>query len=224
MMANHSADFQDGALANVSLSLPEVSALCLRAARGVGWSWGMAEECGKAACWLAQHGFPWADIILGCLKTSTSHDVRPAVGEWNACGVVCGLHAGVMLAEFTGLPEGVTPKGVTLGPVQDARLLLPFAARCAAKLDLALDLTLDRTQWAHVSATDVALTNITRFNGLLHVSQALNAPEHKTKPLGNTAPLSRAQKAALDDLALCMTVPSTAQSRARAGGDAPDTD
>ena len=44
-------DDPDGTL-RIRLSLPEIDALCLKAARGAGYSWGVAEEASFAARWL----------------------------------------------------------------------------------------------------------------------------------------------------------------------------
>ena len=41
---------------SASLSRNEVASLCMKAARGAGMSWGLAEEAGFAAAWLVQHG------------------------------------------------------------------------------------------------------------------------------------------------------------------------
>ena len=38
------------------LSCNEAASLCMKAARGAGMSWGMAEEAGFAAAWLVSHG------------------------------------------------------------------------------------------------------------------------------------------------------------------------
>ena len=46
---------------DVTLALSELRALIIKAARGAGLSWGMAEEAGWAAEWLARRGLPAAD-------------------------------------------------------------------------------------------------------------------------------------------------------------------
>jgi hypothetical protein len=50
----------------VFLSLNEIETTVLKAARGAGYGWGLAEEAGAAARWLAQHDLPWA-ATLGIL-------------------------------------------------------------------------------------------------------------------------------------------------------------
>jgi Protein of unknown function (DUF3726) len=41
------------------VSLTEIETSAQRAARGAGYSWGLAEEAGQAARWLAMRGLPW---------------------------------------------------------------------------------------------------------------------------------------------------------------------
>ena len=48
-------------MANYSLS--EIDALCKKATRGAGYSWGMAEEVGKAVRWLSAYGFSGPSIL-----------------------------------------------------------------------------------------------------------------------------------------------------------------
>lgn len=45
------------------VSLNEIEATVLKAARGAGYPWGLAEEAGAAARWLASHGLPWLETI-----------------------------------------------------------------------------------------------------------------------------------------------------------------
>lgn len=194
------------------------------AARGVGWSWGMAEECGEAASWLAQYGLPWADIILNCLQNPYSATISPAPKAWASNADLCGLHAGVTLAEFAQLPEGPTPQGVTIGNVRDARLLLPFVARCAITLDTTLRVSVAFRPWADVTATTIALETDKIAYGLVLIRMAKSSlpPTHAKN--FQTASLSILQKAQLDAFALKMTVPSSAQSEGGAGGDTSDRD
>jgi hypothetical protein len=227
MMAVNPKEFQATAAADdmLHLSLPEANALCVRAARGAGWSWGMAEECGEAACWLAQHHLDWAEIVLSCLQTPASRTIQPTAGVWTTKDALCGLHAGVTLAEFADLPEGLTDTGLCIAQVQDARLLLPFAARCAATKNHTLALHVDGTLWASVSKDGLALWDQTQDTTCVRIEISLtDALVSTTTPVRATAPLTPTQKAQLDGLALHMTVPSSAQSEARAGGELPDTD
>jgi len=48
-------------MANCSLS--EIDALARKAARGAGYSWGIAEEVGKSARWLSAYGFKGPEVL-----------------------------------------------------------------------------------------------------------------------------------------------------------------
>ena len=140
---------QDGA--RVCLSLSEINALCFKAARGAGLTWGEAEEAGWAAAWLTRAGLAGPSILLNWLtECATLARPVPARGRWCALdGPLCPLRAGLALADFAGCPRG---RRTTLQHRhrRASRFILPFVARAATRLDLPLrigwvgaDLTLD---------------------------------------------------------------------------------
>jgi len=49
-------------------SLAEIDATGRKAARGCGCPWGLAEEAGKSARWLASHGYPGAEALADLLN------------------------------------------------------------------------------------------------------------------------------------------------------------
>jgi len=53
----------------VDLSLSELEALALKAAKGAGFSWGIAAEAGKACRWLHTYGLDGAHALLSELRT-----------------------------------------------------------------------------------------------------------------------------------------------------------
>jgi hypothetical protein len=55
----------------VILSLNEIETTVLKAARGAGYGWGLAEEAAAAARWLAQHDLPWAATVGTLLAENT---------------------------------------------------------------------------------------------------------------------------------------------------------
>lgn len=222
MMASDPKQFQT--INRVALSLPEVDALCQRAARGAGLSWGMAEECGAAACWLAQRAQPWAEIILGCLQDPASRDIRPAADMWIADQALCGLHVGVTLSEFAGLPEGPSAKGVCLGTIRDVRLLLPFVARAATQMNMICEVVVADNVWAAIDADGYVQSPVHLQNQSVIVRSAARTIQTERFALQRTAWASYDQKNSLDQLALHATVPSSAQSESRAGGDVSDGD
>lgn len=118
-------------------SLNEIEAMGKRAARGVGLPWGIAEEAGKAARWLAMLGLPGAKHLADIL---TRHDTQryewltPIVvdGIWRAeKGPLCPLITGAALSDLaTSIAQG---RSIELGETADPLLLTPYVAT-AAKL------------------------------------------------------------------------------------------
>jgi hypothetical protein len=206
----------------VQLTMPEISALCLRAARGAGLSWGMAEECAHAATWLAARDFDWADAVLYQLETPSGRQVRPAVDRWHADTPVCALHVGVALSDFATLPEGPGSDGVCLGQVSGPLMLVPFAARASQLLGSTLEITLDGSPWLQVSGDTVQIHVAENSNLTVAEVSVFPALPHHHPPMqtaSQNAIISHDQLLRLDSLALKMTVPSSAVSAKGAGAD-----
>ena len=183
------------------LTMPEISALCLRAARGAGLGWGMAEDCAHAATWLAARDFDWADAVLYQLETPSGRQVTPRVGRWDADAPVCALHVGVALSDFATLPEGPGPDGVCMGRLSGPLMLVPFAARASKLLEI---------QVSELGGTRIAEVSV--FPAL---------PDHQPpiQTASQSAIISHQHLNRLDSLALKMTVPSSAISAKGAGAD-----
>lgn len=120
-------------------SLNEIEAHAKRAARGAGLSWGMAEEAGRAARWLASHDLAGPALLSDLLTKNDllSHEqVAPVSleGEWHApAGDLCPLAAGAALNDCADrLAEGQTVKMLS---VSYPLLVLPFAAWSAVHLN-----------------------------------------------------------------------------------------
>ena len=73
----------------MNLSLGELEALCLKAARGAGHSWGMAQEAGRAVRWLEARGLEGAMALADLLETTDG-----AIGGKN-----CALTQGARLSD-----------------------------------------------------------------------------------------------------------------------------
>ncbi len=55
-------------------SLGEIAALAVKAARGAGYEWGLAQEAGQAVHWLLERDFPGADALQIALVADASRD------------------------------------------------------------------------------------------------------------------------------------------------------
>lgn len=119
-------------------SLNEISAHAIRAARGAGLSWGMAEEAGRATRWLASHDLAGPAALCDVL---TKNDGAPHLavapvsldGEWHAPkGDLCPLTAGAALNDCADRLAHGQP--VTMVNVAHPLLILPFAAWAAIHL------------------------------------------------------------------------------------------
>lgn len=221
---------QDGA--PLCLSLSEINALCFKAARGAGLTWGEAEEAGWAAAWLTRAGLAGPVILLNWLRDcATLARPVPEVGCWRAqSGPLCPLRAGLALADHAGLPEGPGTTTLTITSVAHPLILLPFVARAAKRLDQPLqigwggvEITLDGLQNGPIRVlpeeqdTGPADLRIT----------AVASPQDTETQADSAAPaqaLALSDWQALDALALRVTVPPSAASRAGAGAAGDDND
>lgn len=126
-----------------------------RAARGAGLSWGLAEEAGKAARWLAERGEPGADMLAGRLADIDGvayGDLAPADhdGVWSAPrGVLCPLVAGPMLSDRAG--DIAAGDELVFATTADPAFLAPYAAAVAKQTGRAVTL-----RWDGVAVTVTA--------------------------------------------------------------------
>ena len=107
----------------MSWSLGETAALALKAARGAGLSWGLAEEAAGAVFWLHQRGLPGIAALCSYLETCG----KSAVANDAACPLVLGS----ALSEGTHPVPDAVDEQLDLGPVTAPLLLLPFVATIA---------------------------------------------------------------------------------------------
>lgn len=89
----------------MSFSLNEIETQTFKAARGAGLPWGMAEEAGKAARWLAAYRQPALDALAGLLELidrRTYGDLAPVRQDqrWvGREGLLCAVTAGITLCD-----------------------------------------------------------------------------------------------------------------------------
>lgn len=216
------------------LSQNEIEQLCLKAARGAGMSWGLAEEAGFAAGWLAMRGLDGAGALLAQLRDAADRpwqEICPVVapGGFRAAngGSLCPIALGAILCDHARLPEtamDATP--LQLGPVNHPVLLLPFLSELARARGHGLRLdwpggAVLLTAGGRVFGDLAALAAETGLQAQLSAdSAALDEPTPPTTPgLVPTEILL-----GLNAYALRTTVPASDASRAGAGASAGDND
>ncbi len=215
------------------LSRNEVASLCMKAARGAGMSWGMAEEAGFASAWLLQHGIDGPRHLKAHLDAAQGRpwrDLCPKVtpGQWQAPvgRALCPVVLGVTLCDYAGLPEGlVAGPSIRIGRVDHPVLLIPFLATLGAILDLVFDLAWPGGAALIDGGDDTLAQAVVALNGQqvpLILTARAGTPH---QPTHGPAPQIAAETiAALGALAMRTTVPASDASRAGAGSTTPDND
>ena len=101
----------------MSWSLVEIRTLSLKAARGAGFSWGIAEEAGFAVRWLQARGKPGVAALAQYLEQCEKHGLDTSK---------CPLQIGA------GVSDGASPEDSGLGDIRTPLLLVPFVAQILA--------------------------------------------------------------------------------------------
>lgn len=215
------------------LSRSEIEALCAKAARGAGMAWGLAEEAGFAAGWLSARGIDGPGALadhLAWAEGRSWHALCPTVapGAWTASsgGMLCPVALGATLCDFCALPAAALDGGgLTVGPVSQPVMLVPFVAAMAQTLGhpVAMDWPGGRVVVAGSGAMAGALSDLaTRPAATLRLRRATDLLD--PVPAATRAGCSRATIARLDALALKTTVPPSDTSRGDAGAGGSDND
>jgi hypothetical protein len=110
------------------VSLNEIESTVLKAVRGAGFSWGLAEEASQAARWLAARGISWERELIRVLSTDHTlsepvldgTELRPATPG----AKLSPINAGAAISDLLGICPVLTVRDV-IEPVW----LLPFAHR-----------------------------------------------------------------------------------------------
>lgn len=213
---------------NVRFSRSEIEAMAVKAARGAGFDWGMAEEAGMAVRRLVEAFLPGPSLVLACLEAPRGSFPLMSSRTWHAPsdGVLCPLATGVALSDRAAMFDGPGANDITIRRLGYPALLLPFAVQVAARCGQTF-----RVTW---SGVDV----IAMPAGLLpELSAGLAAPEASEVTLSRvtgTPPLLKPVQTGcqvapevwrrLDAFALVTTVPATSSSRAGAGSGSSDND
>jgi len=203
----------------MSYSLNETEALCRKATRGAGFSWGQAEAAGRAARWLHLQGLGGAESLAKALETPGAFPLVEGVNWLSAGGPLCPILTGTALADHAHV---IGTSGVRLGAVNAPLLLLGFVsvASYLTVQNLKVETPLGR---AVVFRDDLDLSG--RFDSADQVILAVgHAPKHLLARQ-TRAEMTPDVYGRLDRFALGTYAPATEASRiAGAGAGLSDND
>lgn len=202
----------------------EVQALALKAARGAGYPWAMAEDAGRAVRWLCEGGADGCGALVSVLEQGFAgalpqHSPRIEAEGWQGTGALCPLITGAAVSDFARIWDS---RGLELTGVAAPILIVPFAAQVVRNQDRFVEV---RCGPARAVSDGVAVAWTGTFGPMGDVAVALC----DEVPDGARA-LTRAEPDP-DDWAVLLTfadktyAPATeASRRLGAGGETPDTD
>ena len=171
----------------MTYSLGEVEALSRKAARGAGFSWGMAEDVGKAVRWLCSWGLPGAEALAGFLDAR--HDAggpnETSSPIWSAqSGTLCPITCGTAISDL-----GALDAEVQLQALAWPLLIVPHVAWIAPK---------GSVSWP---GSQLCWDDHVRLSGPLLTDRADQVTLSTTTKSGGTA-CQKIQRADLDDATL----------------------
>lgn len=191
----------------MSFSLNEVEALAKRATRGAGYTWGMAEEAGKATRWLCAHGQDGCAVLATLLEHPTTTTFTAAIKLTDSAHL---------------LEEGP----FSWHGIKQPAFLLPFAAMAARKAGQGVVVLADNA----VAALDGDMLHVTAdFPEVAERLQAMiGTPSYASLKPAQTQTRARPRPAIwarLERLAQRTYAPATdASRRLGAGAGASDSD
>jgi hypothetical protein len=205
------------------VSLNEIESTVLKACRGAGLSWGLAEEAGQAARWLAARRIAWEASLVRLLTDRdgvsapvlVETEIRPSL----AGTAVCSIQAGAAVSDLIGW-RGKMIVHDLLEPLW----LLPFAARHAEGATL-IEMTWVGGSVRLVSGDICDGSEITVLDArqIAHLTVALLPSDPRQQPLraqqqSNGMTVDDASWAELGRLAHRTYVPASMQSRLAGAG------
>jgi len=213
------------------LTLAETETSLRKVARACGLDWGLAEEAGKAARWLAAFNLPGPETMLAHLLQLAGKDYRAFIPQgsaqpWHASGgLLCPIITGAALADRSA--QMLDGKVFTLGPTAYPLLLAATvgqAARCHQ--------TVFTTAWAGVRVScfenglsiegnhdDLLLTQV---DAVSCQRDDLSSPQQLPSTLAYAIDEEIVKH--IDELAFKIYAPATEASRAGAGAGLTDND
>ena len=219
-------DLEPSAGGVMRLSCNEAEALCHKAARGAGHSWGLAEEAGFAARWLYARGIDGLGALLAHLDQKALEAPNAAliddVFRAKDGGHLCPIAVGAALSDYAALNR----KTFRIEPLHEPILVLPFLHQIACVSDHPMALT-----W---TGGHVVVSAAGRIAGDLSELADTGMAKICVAPAPKSAlPLLAARDPAtvegetisrLEAYAMRTTVPASTTSRSDAGSESSDND
>ena len=138
-------------MANYSLS--EIDTLTRKATRGAGYSWGIAEEVGKAMRWLSAYGFSGPEILAKHLEIVANKqqvfipNSKDVTSEEKIFGnddePLCSLYCGTLINDLGHHLEA--RRTLTFNNILSPLLALPSAARIAEAYNISVSFSCAET-------------------------------------------------------------------------------
>lgn len=213
----------------MQLSAGEWASLGIKAARGAGYSWGLAEEFGASLATLAQWGINGAGPALALCAAQAVLGLPQMTeingGVWGQAGApLCPVTTGALICDLGTSPQGLFgPHPLTLAAVAEPLMLLPFLDGLAAREGRAVQISTPKAALVFGGLFPLDANEITQFAD--HARDATLTLCAKPSRYGASVPrapylqtITPETYADLDRFALETTVPATAQSRETGAG------
>lgn len=195
----------------IEASLNEVETLVAKAARGAGLAWGVAEEAGQSARWLAERGLAWSDSVLAVIDPKlfpVSAGTSPLlIGAWLEDTALSHIGSGARTVAGLACPIWICPALARAAVVLGCFCELTFGLHrvvLAPNHEIIGRAGLD--ELASIAQADVTVAMLPS-----HAGREAHSRVNRTR-------VPRQNWEALEVLALKTYVPSSAQSRARGAG------
>lgn len=203
----------------MSFALIEVEALAKKAARGAGFSWGMAEEAARATRWLCMHGIDGVAVLERALEQTEGQSAPPQLeGDWQATsGMLCPLRTGAALSDSAAL---WCDAGKRILGVAAPALLLPFAAMAAQTLERTVTISWQGLR-AVTDGTSMSLATkgaAALFDDARKITVSTGGTLAAAPPKAHRAKPDMAGWARLNALAHRTYAPDTEESRLKGAG------
>jgi hypothetical protein len=201
----------------VILSLNEIETTVRRAATGAGWPYGLAEDAGRAAAWLAARGLDGVGSALASLEAGPA----PVAAERTAGGWILQGARSVAAGPscFDLLQAGARGTSVILEDIDQPLMLVGLGGVAAAERGCAYRLESGAGFHADIGGDAVTPTGPVPGPGAtLRAVRSAEAPDARPSEPVPGVEIDDALWARVKALAAKSYVPATEQSRARGAG------